>query len=110
MTSGGDKHVGRLVRADPTEMRRNAQRAADVGAQRQRAETSGERRRRSARGAARRPSLVPRVASCAVNVIVALPVAEAEWHVGLAKNDSAGALKACHGERVFLSDEILERG
>src|ERR1700722_6881264 len=110
MTSGGDKPMGRLVRADPAEMRRNAQRAADVRAERQRTETSGERGRRSAGGAPGRPGLVPRIVGRAVNVVVALPVAKDQGHIGLAKNDSAGGLKARHGERVFLSDEILERG
>ena len=109
MTAGGDEPVGRLVRADPAEMRGNAQRAADVGAERQRAETSGERRRRSARGAARRPCPVPRIVGRAVNVVVALPVAEAEGHIGLAEDDGAGVLEARDRERVFLGDEILER-
>ena len=44
--------VGRLVREDAAEMGRRAQRAADVGAQRQRAEAGGERGRGAARRAA----------------------------------------------------------
>ncbi len=52
---------------------------------------------------------VPRIVGRAVDVVVALPVAEAERHIGLAENDGAGALEARHRERVFLGDEILER-
>src|ERR1700742_3481475 len=45
-----------------------------------------------------------------MNVVVALPVAESERNIGLAEDDGARILEARHGEGVFLSDEIFERG
>src|SRR5260370_364989 len=45
---------GRLMRVNAAIMRRHAQRAADVGAERQRPKTGAERRRRSARRSTRR--------------------------------------------------------
>ena len=110
MTARGHEVKCRLVGANSTEMRRNAQRAADVAAERQRSETRGERRGRPARGAARRARPVPRIVRRPIDFVVALPVAEAERHIGLAENDCAGRLEAAHGERVFLRDEVLERG
>ena len=45
----------------------------------------------------------------AVDLVVALPVAERERHVGLAEDDAAGVLDARNRERVFLRLEILLR-
>ncbi len=86
----------------------DAQRAPNIGAERQRSETGGERRGRSARGASGRAPPVPGIVRRPVNGVVALPVAEAEGHIGLAENDGAGRLEAGHGERVFLGHEVLE--
>ena len=109
MPARGDEIKGRLVGANSAEMRRNAQRAADVAAERQRTETRGERRGRPARGAARRARPVPRIVRRPVDGVVALRVAEAERHIGLAENDCARRLEAAHGKRVFRRDEVLGR-
>ncbi len=101
--------VGRLVRIDAAMKCRHAQRAADVGAERQRAIAGGERRRRTAGGAARRAAEVERVVGGAVDLVVALPVAEAERHIGLAENDAAGVLDAGDRQRVLGGNEILLR-
>jgi hypothetical protein len=106
----GDEIKGRLVGANSAEMSRNAQRAADIGAERQRPETGSERRGRAARRAARRARPVPRIVRRPVDVVVALPVAEAARHIGLAENDCARRLEAAHGKRVFPRDEVLGRG
>ena len=45
-----------------------------------------------------------------MNVVVALPVAEDEGHIGFAENDGPGALEARDRERVLLGDEILRGG
>jgi hypothetical protein len=74
--------------------RRHAQRAADIRAERQRAITGGERGRRSARRSAGSPSEVVWVVRRAVDVVVALQIAQTERHVSLAENDPARVLHA----------------
>src|SRR5271166_6737943 len=54
--------------------------------------------------------LSQRIVRRPVDVVVALPVAEAERHIGLAENDCARRLEAAHGKRVFRRDEVLGRG
>ena len=54
-----------------------------------------------------RPGEVPGIVGRAVDLVVALPVSEAERHVGLAENDGSGAFEAGHRERVLLGDESL---
>ena len=110
MTARGGEPECRLVGADPAKMRRHAQRAADVGAERQRPETGRERRGRSAGRAARRSRLVPGIVRRPVDIVIALPVAVDEGHIGLAENDRTSALEARHCERVFLRHIVFEHG
>src|SRR5205085_2450337 len=64
---------------------------------------------RAAGGAAGRAREIIRIVRGAVDVVIALPVAEPERHVGLAKDDAARVLDACDRQGVFLRDEILLR-
>ena len=87
----------------------HAQRASDVGAQRQRAITGRERRRGATGRAARRAAEIERVVGSAVNLIVALPVAKPDRHVGLAEDDAARILDAGNRQRVLGRHKILLR-
>ena len=96
------------MRADAAIMRRRAQRAAHVGTQRQRPHPRGERRRRAARGSPRRPANVPGVVGRSVDGVVALPVAERQRHIGLAKDHGARLFQAGDDQGVLLWPKILE--
>ena len=96
------------MREDAAEMRRRPQRAADVRAELQRHEASGERRRRTARRAARGAAEIPRIVGGAVDLVVALPIAEIDRHIGLAEDDRAGRLQPLHRERIGVRPPILE--
>ena len=100
---------GRLVRIDAAMKRRHAQRAADVGAERERTVARRQRRRRSAGGAAGRAAEVVGIVGGAVDVVVALPVGERDRHVGLAEDDAARVLHPRDRQRVFRRPEILLR-
>ena len=50
-----------------------------------------------------------RIIGGAVDVVVALPVAEPERHVGLAEDHAAGFLDARNRQRVLARDKILLR-
>jgi hypothetical protein len=100
----------RLVRIDAAMERRHAQRAADIGAERQRAVARGERGRRSTGRAARRAFEIVGIVGGAVDLVIALPVAEPERHIGLAEDDAAGVLDPRDRQRVFGRLEILLRG
>src|SRR6201999_3812724 len=86
--------------------RRHAQRAADVGAERQRSIARRERRRRSAGRAPWRAAEVVGITGDAVDIVVALPVAEPKWHVGLAEDDAAGVLYAGDRQRILARHEV----
>ncbi len=94
---------------DAAVKRRHPQRAADIGAERERAIARGERRRRSAGRAARRAAEIEGVVGGAVDVVIALPVAEPDRHVGFAEDDAAGILHARDRQRVLRRLEILLR-
>src|SRR3546814_12351252 len=57
------------------EMRRCADRAANVAAKLERREPRRERRRRTARRATRPASQIPRIVGCSVNVVICLKIA-----------------------------------
>jgi hypothetical protein len=99
---------GRLVGEDATEMRRRAQRAADIGAELQGHEAGGECRRRAARRSARGAAEIPRIIGGAVNVVVALPIPDRDRQIGLADHDSAGGLEPLHRPRVDFCLPVLE--
>jgi hypothetical protein len=98
-----------FVAVDAAIVRRHAQRAADIGAERQRAEAGSQRRRGAAGRTARRAGEIPRIVGGAVNVVEALPVGEHQRHIGLAENDSAGALEPGDRECVLLRHKALGR-
>jgi hypothetical protein len=109
MAAGRNVAVRGLVAVNAAKVRRHAQRAADIGTERQRSEAGSECRRRAAGGAAGRTAHVPRIVRGAVDVVVALPVGEHQRHVGLAKDDGAGALEAGDREGVLLRHKALGR-
>ena len=86
--------VARLVAVDAGHVGRQADRAADVGADLQRGEPCRQRRRRAARRAARRALEVPRVVGRAEHLVVALEVAGVDRQVGLAPDHRTGARAA----------------
>lgn len=79
---------------DAAEMRRHPQRSAEIGAERERHVARGKRGGRSARRAPRRAARVEGIVGRAVNVVIALPVPEAERNVRFAQNDPASGLYA----------------
>ena len=88
---------------------RHAQRAADVGAERKRTVTGSERGRRSAGRTARRAAEIIGIVGGAVDVVVALPIAEPDRHIGLAEDHAAGLFDAGNRQRVFRGPVILLR-
>mmetsp|Transcript_20398 Transcript_20398/g.40765 ORF Transcript_20398/g.40765 Transcript_20398/m.40765 type:complete len:275 (-) Transcript_20398:166-990(-) len=86
----------RLQSEDSAVGRGNADRSSDVGSQLERGQTGRQRGRRSARGAAGRARLVPRVVARAVERIVGLDVRAAEGHVALAEHDRSRTFQVLH--------------
>ena len=109
MPARGRQRKGRLVGIDAAMKRRHPQRAADIGAERQRSVTRRQRCRGSAGRAAGGTAEVERIVGGAVDLVVALPVAEPERHVGLAEDHAAGGLDPGYRQRVFRRHEILLR-
>ena len=93
----------RLVSVDAAIMRWRAQRTAQVRAERQRPEAAGKRRRRAARGSSRREPKIPRIIGCPVDVVVALPIAQHQRHIGLAEDDGARVLHAGDDQARLLA-------
>ena len=108
LSATGNKTQCRLVSVDAAIMRRCAQRTTQVRAKRQRPEAAGKRRRRAARGPSGRAAEIPGIISCPVDVVVALPVAQHQRHIGLAEDDGARVLHAGDDQRVFFRHEALE--
>ena len=86
---------------DPAEMGRHAQRAADIGPERERTKARGERGRRAARRAPGGSPKIVRIVGDPVDGVVGLPVVEPEGHVGLAEDHRAGSLDAAHDQRIL---------
>ena len=97
---------GRLVAVDAAEVRRVADRRADVAARLERGQPGRQRRGRAARGSAGRARHVPRVVGRAVDRVEALPVAEVERHVRLAEQHGAGAEQPVDDDRVLGRDVL----
>src|ERR1700674_4967661 len=102
MPAKGHETYGRLMSVDATIVCWRAQGATDVRAERQRPKTGGQRRGGPAGGAARRAAEIPRIVGRSVNVVVALPVAQNDGHIGLAEDESARCLEAGDRDCVFL--------
>ena len=109
VAAGRHQRKGRLVRIDAAVKGRHPQRAADVGAERERSVSGRERGRRSAGGAAGCAPEVIGVVGGAVDLVIALPVAEPDRHVGLAEDHAAGILDARNRQRVLARNKILLR-
>ena len=86
---------------------RNADRAAAVGSERQRADPARHRRGGAAARAAGRQGRVPRIARDAEERVLGERLVAELRGVGLAKEHRAGRLQAAHRERVVLGDELL---
>ena len=86
----GGAAVGRLGADDPADRGRLADRAAGVGAERERRLVGGDGGGRAAGGAARHPGQVPRVMRGAVAGVLGRGAHRELVHVGLADEDGAG--------------------
>src|SRR6478609_359035 len=87
----------------------HAQRAADVGPEREWSVACRQRRRRAARRATRRAAEIEWIVRRAVDLVVALPIRQPDGHVGLAEDDAAGILYPGDRQRVLRRLEILLR-
>src|SRR5205807_292538 len=103
-----DKAEAWLVSEHTAEMRRHADRAADIRADRERTETRGQCRSASARGAAGRAAEIPRIVRRPVDLVVALEIPQADRDVGLADDDGAGGLQSRDQKSIFGRLEIPE--
>src|ERR1700733_7276408 len=101
------KPLRRLVAEDAAEKRWHTERYSGGCAQRERRVSGGERPARPARRAAGCAAEVVGIIGSAVDIVIALPVAEPERYVGLAENNATGVLDARDRERVFLGTIIL---
>ena len=108
MSKARHETQGRLMRINPAIMRGSAHRSTKVRTKRQRTKAARERRGRAARRAPGRETKVPGIIGCPVDVVVALPVAQRQRHIGLAENDGARILYARNDQRVFFWLEAPE--
>ncbi len=99
----------RLVPEESAEVRRYADRAAEIAAGLEIAESGRQRRGAAARGPARREGQVPGVIALAEDGVVALPVRGRDGDIGLAEDDRAGALEPRDHDRVARGDVVLVR-
>ena len=88
-SGGAYQFERRLVGVRAAEMRGDAKRAAEIAADRERAQACRHRGGAAARRSASRASEVPRIVRRPVDRVVALPVAEHHRNVGLADRDRA---------------------
>ena len=105
---GRHNAVARLVAGDTRHMRRQANRTADIAAEFQRREATGQSGARTTGRAARRARGVVRIIGRAENLIIALQVAGVDRQIGLAVDNGPGFAQAGHRPGVFLRDEIRE--
>ncbi len=98
-----------LIPKRPQHGRRDADRAAAVGAVRERQHAGGDRRRGAARRAAGRARRVPRVAARAVQLGLGDAVIPNSGVFDLAEHDEAGVLHPPHDRRVVRRDVVGER-
>ena len=85
-------------------------RAADIGAGFEAAQTGRQRRRRTAGRAARYALEVPRAVGGSVDLVVALEIRQVERHVGLAEQNHAGGVQTLDRQGVALGDVVLHVG
>ncbi len=100
--------VARLVAVDAAEVRRHADRAADVGAELQRDHAGRQGRGGPAGGPARRAGQVVGIAGAAVDRIVALVIGQPGRDIGLAEDHRAGRLQPADADGVGRGHELLE--
>ena len=103
-----DAPVGRLEAGESREGARLADRAAGVGAGRDRRDARGDRGRGAARGAARHHRRVPRVLHRAVEARLVRRAHRELVHVGLAEQHHAGGVEPLDDRRVVGRDEVRE--
>ncbi len=103
-----DDAVGRLEADDAAERGRLADRAAGVGAERERREPRRDRRGRATARAARHARRVPRVARRTVGRVLGRRAHRELVHVELAERHEAGGLAATHDGRRVRRPVALE--
>ena len=107
MADGADQLQCGLVAVDAAEVRRNANGAANVAAERQMAEAGRQRRRAAARGTARRSLQVPGIVGGPVDGVVTLQIGQHHRNIGLAYHDGARAQDAIHRDGVLLRTKVF---
>ncbi len=105
-TPGRDQPPARLQAEDAAGMGRPADRAAKIGAELEGAHAGGDRNRRTARRAAGRARLVPRIVGHAMGRIVALEIAGEDRDVGLADDHRAGSPQPCDCGSILSGDTL----
>ena len=83
------------MREDATEMRRRAQRTADISTQFERNQAGGKRCCRAARRPAGTARRVPRIVGGAVNLVVAPKVGQVQRYVGLPRMTAPAFFRRC---------------
>src|ERR1700674_3700199 len=98
-----------LVTVHATEMRRNADGAREIAAERQAAKAGSQRCGAATGGPTWRSRDVPRIVRGSVDRIVALPVTEHAWNVRLADHDGACRFETLDRHSGSSARRILER-
>ena len=101
--------LGRLQPKDATEMRRDAYRAGEIGADVKGRHLGSYRRRRAATGAPRGVLQIPRVVGAAKDRIIRLKVGQHRWHIRLADEDTPSSLEAGRDGAILLGQMIGQR-
>ena len=102
-----DAAIGRLEADHAAKRRRLADRAAGVGAERQRDQSGRDRRGRATRGAARHARLVPGVQGRSVSAVLGRRAHRELVHVRLAEQDRAGSPELGDHRGVVRRAEVL---
>ena len=90
VASAGHEIEGELVTVDAAKVRRYADGAADIGAEREESEARGQRRSRAARRSTASSCEIPGIVRAAVDRIVALPIGQARRDIGFPRDPRAG--------------------
>src|SRR5262245_46652354 len=90
-------------------MRRNANRPRKVAAERQMSESYRECRRAAAAGSTGRSRTIPWIVRRSVDIVEALPVAQHERHIGVAKNDGARIPEPPHSGRIARRAMVFQK-
>ena len=105
-----DQVQRRFVPVDAAEIRRHANRSADVASHAQEPQPRRQCRRRTSRTPARCPLKVPGIVRGSVDRVVALPVMQIQRDIRGADQHRARAQQPIDGRRVSRSLHVLERG